>query len=234
MAPPRARSEERIEISRTQTRNGRVENEDIIIDRNNGARSAVPYSPPPVRDPYYDAPPPPRRDPYRGYERDVQEEAEFYNGRALDRTYIGEGFRGATRDWAIVDVPPGTNRVRMDGVGGGSQEVTWQRYNGVRRSKFMPDGVDEGYGSEVGRPAPLPVPAPLPAPLPASNGDIGRRYGRERDPKDGLWTEITKDLVVKEAIEEMHYEYEETEDFYYIIAYLRYVSDPQLLHVDCC
>jgi hypothetical protein len=39
-----------------------------------------------------------------------------------------------------------------------------------------------------------------------------------------LWTEVTKDLVVKEAIHEMGYEFEETDDFYYIIAYLRYVS----------
>lgn len=229
-APARARSEERIQISRTQTRNGRTENEDIVIDRNDGPtrpQSVAPYGPPPPRDPYYDAPP--RRDPYRGYERNVQEEAEYYNARALDRAYIGEGYHGATRDWAIVDVPPGTNRVRMDGVGGASQEITWQRYNGVRRSKFMPEGSDEGYGSDVGRlpgalAPPVPLPGALPPPMPGSNGDIGRRFGRERDPREGLWTEITKDLVVKEAIQEMGYEFEETDDFYYIIAYLRYVS----------
>ncbi|EXJ79690.1 hypothetical protein A1O3_07971 [Capronia epimyces CBS 606.96] len=224
---PRARSEERIQISRTQTRNGHTSAEDIIIDRNEGptgSRPVAPYVPPP-RDPYYD-PAPPRRD--YGYDRDIQEEAEYYNSRAVERSYVGEGYRGATRDWAIVDVPPGTRRVRMDGAGGGSQEITWQRYNGVRRSKFMPDGVpDDAYPSEVGRPAPLPAPAP--APLPASNGEIGRRYGRERDPTDGLWTEITKDLVVKEAIQEMGYEFEETDDFYYIIAYLRYEDIARLV-----
>ncbi|KIV85119.1 hypothetical protein PV11_00854 [Exophiala sideris] len=227
---PRARSEERIEIDRTQTRNGRTENERIIIDRNEGARSVAPYSPPPPRDAYYD-PPPPRRDQYRGYDRDVQEEAEYYNNRAMERAYVGEGYRGAVKDWALVDVPPGTNRVRMDGAGGGAQEITWQRYNGVRRSKFMPEGVDEGYNNEIGRPAPLPAPEPLPvpAPVPAGNGDIGRRYGRMPDAKDGLWTEITKDLVVKEAIQEMGYEYEETEDFYYIIAYLRYEDVARLV-----
>jgi hypothetical protein len=91
----------------------------------------------------------------------------------------------------------------------------------------MPDGGrDEAYGSEVGRPIPQPLPAPAAAlaPMPAQNGDIGRRYGKMPTPTDGLWTEITKDLVVKEAIVEMGYEYEETDDFYYIIAYLRYVS----------
>ena len=237
LPPPtreRARSEERIEISRTQTRNGRTENEDIIIDRREGGRPASPRSvapynpPPPAREPYYE-PPAPRRD-YRGYDRDLQEEAEYYNARAMDRAYIGEGHHGSTRDWAIVDVPPGTNRVAMDGAGGAHQEITWQRYNGVRRSKFMPDGFDEGYDGALTRPAPLPAPAPAPlpppGPLPSAGGEIGRRYGRERDPKEGMWTEITKDLVVKEAIQEMGYEFEETDDFYYIISYLRYVSLP--------
>lgn len=229
-APARARSEERIQISRTQTRNGRTENEDIIIDRNQGPsppRSVAPYStPPPPRDAYYDSPVPRRE--YRGYERDVQEEAEYYNQRALDRAYVGEAHHGATRDWALVDVPPGTNRVRMDGAGGGAQEITWQRYNGVRRSKFFPDGADDGYTGEVGRHTPLPAPVPENRypPSPAYNGEIGKRYGKERNPTDGLWTEVTKDLVVKEAIQEMGYEFEETDDFYYIIAYLRYVSRP--------
>jgi hypothetical protein len=123
----------------------------------------------------------------------------------------GAGLHGATRDWAIVDVPPGTQRVRMDGVGGGSQEISWQRYNGVRRSKFMLDGSpsDEGYGSEVGRPL-----------AGAGAGAIGPRYG----PSEGLWTEITKDLVVKEAITQVGYEFEETDDFYYIMSFLKYVS----------
>ena len=39
-----------------------------------------------------------------------------------------------------------------------------------------------------------------------------------------MWTEITKDLVIKEAIEERGYEYEETDDFFYVIEYLKYVS----------
>ena len=229
--PPRerARSEERIEISRIQTHNGRTEAEDIIIDRKDGPaspRSVTPYNgPPQPRESYYE----PRGSAQRGYDRDVQEEADYYNGRAMDRSYIGEGSHGATRDWALVDVPPGTNRVRMDGAGGGSQEITWQRYNGVRRSKFIPDGADEGSDSAIARPVPLTAPYPPPGLLPSANGDIGRRYGRERDPKEGLWTEVTKDLVIKEAIQEMGYEYEETDDFYYIIAYLRYVSWPSTL-----
>lgn len=42
--------------------------------------------------------------------------------------------------------------------------------------------------------------------------------------KDKMWTEVTKDLVIKEAIEECGYDYEETEEFFYILEYLRYVS----------
>lgn len=221
--PPRE-EEERIEIRRRGERNGRAYDEDIIIDRNQTS------SAPPMRDrrdedldrqPYYGGPapirrpaPPPERWRDARDSRDIQEEADYYNQRALERSYPGEGYHGSTTDWAIVDVPPGTRRVRMDGVGGGAQEITWQRYNGVRRSKFMPDGSDEGYGSEVGRPAPAP----------ATGGEIGRRYAGARDLKDGLWTEITKDLVVKEAIVEAGYEFEETDDFFYIIAYLKYVS----------
>ena len=39
-----------------------------------------------------------------------------------------------------------------------------------------------------------------------------------------MWTEITKDIVIKEAIEELGYDYEETDDFFYITEYLLYVS----------
>lgn len=55
-------------------------------------------------------------------------------------------------------------------------------------------------------------------------GKIGRRYVGLKDKKDNLWTEITKDLVVKEAIERIGYEYEETASSYYIFSYLQYVS----------
>jgi hypothetical protein len=93
----------------------------------------------------------------------------------------------------------------MDGVGGASQEISWQRYNGVRRSRFMAEGeeFDEAPDRDVGR--------------------IGRRYVGVKDRHEKLWTEITKDLVVREAIESSGYEFEETEFFYYIFAYLRYV-----------
>jgi hypothetical protein len=107
------------------------------------------------------------------------EEVDYY---ARDRAFMGEGYNGATRDWAIVDVPPGANRAKMDGIGGASQEITWQRQNGVRR------------------------------------------YVSQESKTNSMWTEITKDLVIKDAIVECGYDYEVTEFFYYIMEYLRYVS----------
>ena len=39
-----------------------------------------------------------------------------------------------------------------------------------------------------------------------------------------MWTEITKDLVCREAIEQSGYNYEETDYFFYVMENLRYVS----------
>lgn len=145
---------------------------------------------------------------HRHHYDDTEAEAEYYNRKALERGYPGEAYNGATRDWALVDVPPGTERVRMDGAGGGAQEITWQRYNGVRRSKFISGGreFDTGYGE----------------PSPVDDRRVGPP-SRGRDNKD-MWTEVTKDLVIREAVEALGYSFEETEDFFYIMEYLRYVS----------
>lgn len=141
------------------------------------------------------------------YHDELEEEAAYYNRKALERGYPGEAYNGATRDWALVDVPPGTERVRMDGAGGGAQEITWQRYNGVRRSKFMSGGreFDTGYGE---------------------SSPVGPVVGPTRPRAKDMWTEVTKDLVVKDAIEALGYEYEETDAFFYVMEYLRYVSCP--------
>ncbi|KAI0967858.1 hypothetical protein F4678DRAFT_236165 [Xylaria arbuscula] len=169
-----------------------------------------------------------------------EDEADFITNKIDARGRMGEAWNGATKDWTIVDVPPGTERVEMQGVGGGSAEVTWQRYNGVRRSKFNPESDESPGGAPI---AALPEPAPDSARerlsvqiYDSKNRDreveveevrdrrISIRDG-DRAPakkRDNMWTEITKDLVNREAIETMGYEYEETEWFYYIMEYLRY------------
>ena len=55
------------------------------------------------------------------------------------------------------------------------------------------------------------------------SAEIGRRFEAEKSKKDRMWTEITKDLVSLEAIKEKGYEFEETEKYYYVMEYLRYV-----------
>ena len=47
-----------------------------------------------------------------------------------------------------------------------------------------------------------------------------RGVRRSRGLGNELWTEITKDLVTREAIEDLGYPFEETEYFYYIFEYL--------------
>lgn len=51
---------------------------------------------------------------------------------------------------------------------------------------------------------------------------VGAKVVKER--RDERWTEITKDLVVREAIEQLGYEFEETKMFYYIFSFMEPVS----------
>ncbi|QIW94763.1 hypothetical protein AMS68_000281 [Peltaster fructicola] len=219
-SPPREREEDlEIAIRRTGTRNGKAYDEELIIEQDRKERedTRVARRAPSVASP--------RR---RFEEEEITSEADYYNRRATSRAYPGEAYNGATRKWELVDVPPGTERVRMDGIGGGAQEITWQRYNGERTSKFYADG--RGYEQDYERRAPAPIPAP-----PVGRGEekieetrIERRTTIEERPlerpktKDRMWTEVTKDLVIKEAIEESGYEYEENDEFYYVMEYLRY------------
>lgn len=180
------------------------------------AHSAAPIASPPT---YYD------------------EEGDYITSRINARGRPGEALHGATRDWEIVDVPPGTERVRMDGAGGGAAEVTWSKYSGVRRAQFLPDGTPASSRRPSER---IVVPEP-PAPRERERErdtkvSVQIFDDRERDPppkkekKSDMWTEITKDLVTRDAIEELGYDYEETEYFYYILQYLRYVSTPTFNH----
>ncbi|KAI1404793.1 hypothetical protein F4819DRAFT_82865 [Hypoxylon fuscum] len=187
---------------------------------------------------------------------EYEDEADYITTKIDSRARMGEAYHGATKDWTIVDVPPGTERVKMDGVGGGGAEVTWQRYSGVRRSKFMPEREE----------TPEPIREsfrerePIRGREPSRDRERlsiqvydSRDKSRDRDVeveeisdrrisiRDGdrapprkrseMWTEITKDLVVREAIERMGYEYEETEWFFYVMQYLRYEDVVELVNL---
>lgn len=173
---------------------------------------------------------------------------------------MGEAWGGITKDWTLVDVPPGTERVRMDGAGGGAAEVRWEKYSGGRKAKFIAERASEG--ALVPRPHSPPTSSSTTTiisdreyvPPPRDRDRLSVQiYDKERErerehvevekvtdrrislrpslpppaplpkPRD-MWTEVTKDLVVREAIEEVGYDYEETELFFYIMQYLRYVS----------
>lgn len=241
-SPPRDDNLE-IEIHRSGTRNGKHFDDDLIIehrDHQERSRSRAREAPRPRsisastrrRSPSAGPVGRPRR-----YDDDIGQEADYYMRRAASRGYPGEAYNGATKDWGLVDVPPGTERVRMDGVGGGSQEISWQRYNGARQSKFYTG--DRMYESPDWNERPRQVSSPAPPPAPLPPPPVGNREEEIRiterriveetsrgKTKDRMWTEITKDLVIKEAIDEMGYEYEETDEFFYVIEYLRYVSHP--------
>lgn len=153
----------------------------------------------------------------------VDEEADYITSRIDSRGRMGEAWGGATKRWDIIDVPPGTERVRMDGVGGGSTDTTWSKYSGVRRTKFNP----ERDGAMV------PVQRPRSRSRTRQDHrlsvNIDRRVSRPprpppQPPTREMWTEITKDLVSRQAIKILGYRYEETKWFYYIMEYLPYVS----------
>ncbi|KAI1804768.1 hypothetical protein F4811DRAFT_259126 [Daldinia bambusicola] len=203
----------------------------------------------------HSAAPPPR--PVADYE----DEAEYITDKIDSRGRMGEAFHGATKDWTIVDVPPGTERVKMDGVGGASAEVTWQRYSGVRRSKFIPEregtpisAVSEPIRESIREREREREPSRERERLSIQVYDK-RERSRDRDrdveveeiqdrritirnddrapprKRNEMWTEITKDLVTREAIERMGYEYEETEWFFYVMQYLRYEDVLELVTV---
>ncbi|KAK4136966.1 hypothetical protein BT67DRAFT_432690 [Trichocladium antarcticum] len=174
---------------------------------------------------------------------DYDDEAYEITSRIDARGKMGEARGGVTKDWAIIDVPPGTERVRMDGVGGAGAEVSWQKYSGVRRTKFIPEREEKSsvvssstsLSDTRGRDSERRLSVQI--------VDKDRRPSRDRDieiekitdrrisihssnppppRRNETWTEITKDLVSREAIKQMGYEFEETEFFYYIVEYLAY------------
>ncbi|KAJ5795117.1 hypothetical protein N7457_001716 [Penicillium paradoxum] len=52
-------------------------------------------------------------------------------------------------------------------------------------------------------------------------GRVAQQVTEPKEPRNDRWTEIAKRLVVREAIEEMGFEYEETRTCYYIFSYLK-------------
>lgn len=175
----------------------------------------------------------------------LDDEAYEITSRIDARGRMGEAWHGITKDWTIIDVPPGTERVRMDGAGGAAADVTWSKYSGVRRAKFVPEreekasvvssttSLSESRGRDRERERRLSVQIVDKDREVEVEKVTDRRIAiRATTPtpprRSDTWTEITKDLVCREAIEQSGYDFEETEYFYYIVEYLAYVSSPFL------
>ncbi|KAL6854244.1 hypothetical protein J3F83DRAFT_755249 [Trichoderma novae-zelandiae] len=214
------RSASRTRSKSRERRSSRFYDDDIVIRRD------LKIDEPKTRRRAHSAAPRPAED----------DEAEYITSKVDSRGRMGEAWGGATKTWSIVDVPPGTERIRMDGVGGAVTDTTWSKYSGVRRTKFIPER--ERDRDDMSNRAPSPPPALRGERVSVSVLDrerereieIDRRIGRSpapAPPKE-MWTEITKDLVVREAIEELGYEYEETDMFFYVMDYLKYDDVLQL------
>lgn len=157
--------------------------------------------------------------PVRGYDP-VRDEAQKITSKIDSRGRVGEAYHGATRDWTIVDVPPGTERVRMDGAGGAAAEVSWQKYSGVRRSRFIPEREDDIVHAPVVDDRPRKSRDSLSIHIVDEKKKGERRVVRPPQPTMETWTEITMDLVNREALKRMGYPFEQRPPFFYVMQYL--------------
>ncbi|KAE8364571.1 hypothetical protein BDV27DRAFT_112543 [Aspergillus caelatus] len=128
---------------------------------------------------------------------------EVYGGpRELERSLRETTPKMAGDDWAIISAAPKTEReALLDEISHGPREPAVKD----KKPKFT---VSEERHSE--------------SDPDFARGKVGRRYIGMKDQRNGLWTEITKDLVVKEAIERSGFEYEETVSSYYVFSYLQF------------
>ena len=63
--------------------------------------------------------------------------------------------------------------------------------------------------------------------LPKAQIDMQRKLRpmpQASEKSERIWTEITKDLISEEALKTVGHEFEETDDFFYVMEHLHYVS----------
>ncbi|KAL2852184.1 hypothetical protein BJX68DRAFT_61133 [Aspergillus pseudodeflectus] len=207
--------------ARQRLRKGRSSREEIEIERRS-KESLIPTAPEPPRRRKEEAVPmvieepritghrdifieDDRAGPHMAMQREVIEEEDYYRRREPKIPGSYSSPSSDTMDgWAIVQAPPKmpkmkhTEKELVD-----IHEETRPPKQKHRRPKVV---EKEERGLEINDTPP--------------RGKVARRYVGVKDRKERLWTEITKDLVVKEAIERAGYEYEEMDSFYYIFANL--------------
>lgn len=140
--------------------------------------------------------------------KDVPHRSEGDTRRRSMEPRPSDTHKSVTEEWAFVDSPPYRREIRderpirelQDEIGSPSHDSRSRPYSMERRPRFSDEPPEVGERERR-----------------------GRRIGPERKRKS-KWTEITKDLMVREAIERSGYEFEETELFYCVFAHLEYVS----------
>lgn len=130
-------------------------------------------------------------------------ELDLYSHRKPEPPFVDAAPKGMAGDVSFVDPAPMPVPVMRGSV---ADEIAFGlgRNGGDQRIRYFPED-DDSPEEEM------------------DDGKVGRRYIGMKEQRKRLWTEITKDLVVREAIERAGYEYEETDYFYYIFSYLHYV-----------
>jgi len=201
-------------------RSGAFESEDILLEREVREAVSRPSLPPPpapsapnveetqIAIRHRSSSPARRRSTY--HETDVEFESNSYNRKSHDRGHHGKTCNSAVRHQDLINISSGPPRPHRDSNGVESQEFHWQSRNGSRRTKFV--SVDKEYTSDFG-----------------AAGGRRRSLPPPESKKKDMWTEVTKDLVIRDAVETMGYQYEETEEYFYIMEYLRYVSFPWII-----
>ena len=124
---------------------------------------------------------------------DIEEKHSSHTKRSQPRSLADDSPKDAKDDWSVVHAPSKAEAMEMSGA--------LDIVEVAPKHSSEPEIEVEEDESEVASPNP-------------------------KDPKehrDERWTEITKDLVVREAIERLGYEFEETRMFYYIFSYLESV-----------
>ncbi|EGX92354.1 hypothetical protein CCM_03726 [Cordyceps militaris CM01] len=129
----------------------------------------------------------------------------------------------------LVDVPPGTERVRMDGAGGARTDTTWSKYSGERRTKFVPDVAAAPKTTPPSRSRERRMSVAVVDRDLEIDIESRRRRHRSRSrpkvvapppPPREKWTQVSRTVVSREAIERLGYPYQEARDYFYIQTFL--------------
>lgn len=141
-----------------------------------------------------------RRGPPREVEEEVEENeekdvTEIRERRSKIRPMADDIKRDSIDEWSVVHAPSKEEAIEMTG--------------GLDVVEVAPRDASSAQESETESEEEIEV-------------DRSRRVMPEvsKERRDERWTEITKDLVVREAIERLGYEFEETRMFYYIFSHL--------------